>query len=65
MTVLVAVVAFVLGVVLTSVVSATQIGRSEARTQFQIGELTASLMALHSVVSDLNQRVERLDSTPL
>jgi hypothetical protein len=59
---LIAVGAFLLGVIGASVVSATQIGHSEGRLQFQIGELRKSLMALHSVVTDLNQRMERLDA---
>jgi hypothetical protein len=59
--VIVAAGAFMLGVVMTSVISASQIGNSEGRMQFQIGELGKALTALHSVVTDLNQRVERLD----
>ena len=59
---LVAVGAFVLGVIGASVVSATQIGQSEGRLQFQIGELRKAVPALHSVVTDLNQRMERLDA---
>jgi hypothetical protein len=62
MTILVPVAAFVLGVVLASVVNAAQIGHSEGRMQFQIGELRKSIVALHSVVTNLNARVERLDS---
>jgi hypothetical protein len=59
LTILVGVAAFVLGVIGASIVSASQIGRSEGRMQFQISELRNAVTALHSVVSDLNQRVER------
>jgi hypothetical protein len=58
-TVLIGIAAFVLGVVGASIVSASQIGASEGRMQFQISELRDAVAALHSVVSDLNQRVER------
>jgi hypothetical protein len=64
-TVIVAIGAFILGVVMTSVICAAQIGNSEGRMQFQISELRNALTALHSVVTDLNQRVERLDSPDL
>jgi hypothetical protein len=42
---LVAIAAFVLGVVSASVVSASQIGRSEGRMQFQISELRNAVTA--------------------
>jgi hypothetical protein len=60
-TVIVAIVTFILGVVMTSAISAVQIGHSEGRMQFQIGELRKALAALHSVVTNLNQRVELFD----
>ena len=62
MTIFMLVAAFILGALLASVVNAAQIGSSEGRMQFQIGELRKSILALHSVVTNLNERVERLDS---
>lgn len=60
-TILIGLGGFIVGVILASIISAAQIGRSEGRTLFQISELRKSVAALHSVVTDLNTRMERID----
>jgi hypothetical protein len=61
MTMLIGIAAFIAGLAAASVISAGQIGRSEGRMQFQVGELRRAIAALHEVVTNLNDRVEILE----
>jgi CHASE3 domain sensor protein len=62
MTIVAGIVAFIGGIILASVVSAAQIGRSEGRARFEIGELRQAVKALHELVTNLNSRVQMMEA---
>ena len=62
MIIVISVAAFVVGVVVASVIAAAQVGRSEGRMQFQVSELRHAIKALHEVVTNLNTRVQMMEA---